>query len=161
MDDLIYRQAVRRAHEQYAETTHSPENSCKDDEFWCPEDRVCKKEKDRINEGSPKEISGDRWSEEGDPFDGHADVAGYILIDLYTGAVQSIATSEVEDAVKGLERIGPDTGDSDWDVWKGEEYMVAAIPRKGGGDKTSWQDRAAQAGKDFADSGGKMFTDEG
>ena len=59
MDDIIYSQAVRRAREQYTETTHSPENSCLDDEFWCPEDKVCKKNKDRINEG------GEGWTSEG------------------------------------------------------------------------------------------------
>ena len=74
MDDIIYSQAVRRAREQYAETTHSPENSCLDDEFWCPEDKVCKKNKDRINEVSADEISGQRWSEEGRGFDANADL---------------------------------------------------------------------------------------
>ena len=54
---------------------------------------------------------------------------GWIHIDLYTGSIRTIHSSEIGDAIEGLEHIGPDSGDSDWDVWKGEEYMIAGIPR--------------------------------
>jgi hypothetical protein len=30
-----------------SESTHSPENSCKDDEYYCPVDKVCKPKKDK------------------------------------------------------------------------------------------------------------------
>jgi hypothetical protein len=36
-----------------SETTHSPENSCKDDEFYCTVDKVCKPKEDKeLEEGS-------------------------------------------------------------------------------------------------------------
>ena len=110
-------------------------------------------EKDEEDINIAQSIEGERWSEEGDQYD-HEDVSGYIQINLYNGAVESIATSEVKDAVEGLDRIGPDTGESDWDVWKGEEYMIAGIP------KSTYQDRAAKAGQDFRDKGGKLFADD-
>lgn len=37
------RDLLSEAYASIAETTHSPENSCKDDEYYCSEDKVCKK----------------------------------------------------------------------------------------------------------------------
>tara|TARA_Y100000310_G_C20288285_1_gene625978 strand:- start:91 stop:666 length:576 start_codon:yes stop_codon:yes gene_type:complete len=86
--------------------------------------------KKNLEEDITDEISGERWSEEGDQFEpGAEDVAGYIQIDLYNGSVQTIRPEEVGPAVEGLDKVGPDTGDSDWNAWKGEEYMIAAIPK--------------------------------
>jgi hypothetical protein len=55
--------------------------------------------------------------------------AGYIQIDLYTGGVQTISLDEVEQATRELEHIPSGEGVSDWDAWKGEEYMVVAVPK--------------------------------
>jgi hypothetical protein len=55
--------------------------------------------------------------------------AGYIQIDLQTGGVQTISPDEVEQAVNNLEHIPSGEGTSDWDAWRGEEYMVVAVPR--------------------------------
>ena len=37
------RDLLSEAYTSMTETTHSPENSCKDDEYYCSEDKVCKK----------------------------------------------------------------------------------------------------------------------
>jgi hypothetical protein len=37
------RDLLSEAYASIAETTHSPENSCKDDEYYCSKDKVCKK----------------------------------------------------------------------------------------------------------------------
>lgn len=43
------RDLLSEAYDSIAETTHSPENSCKDDEYYCDKDKVCKK-KENANE---------------------------------------------------------------------------------------------------------------
>lgn len=68
-------------------------------------------------------------------------VSGYIQIDLYTGGVQTVSPDEVEQAVKGLEHIPSGQGVSDWDAWKGEEYMVVAVPRTVHWPKTAAYDK--------------------
>lgn len=40
---------LSEAYQNVSETTHSPENSCKDDEYYCEKDKVCKK-KENANE---------------------------------------------------------------------------------------------------------------
>lgn len=40
---------LSEAYQNVSETTHSPENSCKDDEYYCEKDKVCKK-KENTNE---------------------------------------------------------------------------------------------------------------
>ena len=67
--------------------------------------------------------------------------AGYIQIDLYTGGVQTVSPDEVEQAVKGLEHIPSGQGVSDWDAWRGEEYMVVAVPRTVHWPKTAAYDK--------------------
>ena len=37
------RDLLSEAYASVNETTHSPENSCKDDEYYCSKDKVCKK----------------------------------------------------------------------------------------------------------------------
>lgn len=37
------RDLLSEAYASITETTHSPENSCKDDEYYCSKDKVCKK----------------------------------------------------------------------------------------------------------------------
>lgn len=51
-----------------SETTHSPENSCKDDEYYCSEDKVCKPKKDKesVKKEAVNPESGERWSDEVD-----------------------------------------------------------------------------------------------
>tara|TARA_R110002051_G_scaffold8508_2_gene35494 strand:- start:829 stop:1149 length:321 start_codon:yes stop_codon:yes gene_type:complete len=55
--------------------------------------------------------------------------AGYIQIDLNTGGIQTISPDEVEQATRGLEHIPAGEGTSDWDAWRGEEYMIVAVPK--------------------------------
>jgi len=43
------RDLLSEAYDNVSETTHSPENSCKDDEYYCDKDKVCKK-KETANE---------------------------------------------------------------------------------------------------------------
>lgn len=45
------RDLLSEAYASINETTHSPENSCKDDEYYCSKDKVCKK-KDDVKEES-------------------------------------------------------------------------------------------------------------
>ena len=63
--------------------------------------------------------------------------AGYIQIDLNTGGVQTISPDEVEQAVRGLEHIPSGQGVSDWDAWRGEEYMIVAVPKNVGWPQTA------------------------
>lgn len=61
------RDLLSEAYTSMTETTHSPENSCKDDEYYCSEDKVCKKKE--INAESDDivaDLSNDKPTE-GDP----------------------------------------------------------------------------------------------
>jgi len=78
---------------------------------------------EKANEGESLDDWNDYMNAEGE------NTAGYIQIDLYTGSVQTVSPDQVQQAVRGLDKVGPDSGDSDWDAWRGEEYMVVAIPR--------------------------------
>jgi hypothetical protein len=66
------RDLLSEAYASIAETTHSPENSCKDDEYYCSEDKVCKK-KDVKEESDDvvASVAGDPIDDEpiGDPVD--------------------------------------------------------------------------------------------
>ena len=41
------RDLLSEAYASLSETTHSPENSCKDDEYYCKVDKVCKPKEDK------------------------------------------------------------------------------------------------------------------
>lgn len=41
---------LSEAYASISETTHSPENSCKDDEYYCSKDKVCKKKDESVKE---------------------------------------------------------------------------------------------------------------
>ena len=41
---------LSEAYASINETTHSPENSCKDDEYYCSKDKVCKKKDESVKE---------------------------------------------------------------------------------------------------------------
>ena len=46
------RDLLSEAYASINETTHSPENSCKDDEYYCSKDKVCKKKDESVKEES-------------------------------------------------------------------------------------------------------------
>ena len=53
------RDLLSEAYAAVNETIHSPENSCKDDEFYCPVDKVCKKKDDTKEKPNLTEELGD------------------------------------------------------------------------------------------------------
>jgi len=90
-----------------------------------------KKKCDRCGGDGELDAAGDRddpgvVKEAGDPAQ---NTAGYIQIDLYTGGVQTISPESVNQAIEGLKHVPAGEGESDWDAWTGEEYMIVAVPK--------------------------------
>ena len=54
------RDLLSEAYEAVSETTHSPENSCKDDEYYCSKDKVCKKKADDADKHVKEEDAMDK-----------------------------------------------------------------------------------------------------
>ena len=50
------RDLLSEAYDNVSETTHSPENSCKDDEYYCEKDKVCKKKETANEKQHPQKI---------------------------------------------------------------------------------------------------------
>jgi hypothetical protein len=66
------RDTLQNIYSTITETTHSPENSCKDDEYYCEKDKVCKKkavEEDAITGTEPGDGMNGGGTEIGEPVD--------------------------------------------------------------------------------------------
>ena len=62
------RNLLSEAYQSVTETTHSPENSCKDDEYYCSKDKVCKKKAAKKGlEAQGKQMEEDLKEEDIDP----------------------------------------------------------------------------------------------